>query len=272
MYDAGVAALVDTTRDELRERIAHALTRFDQISRSADPHSRVPRSDWTVHQTVAHVLTIAQRYLRYAQGGYRLAARPGEVSVLNQTELETVMAPASELADHVQALAPELDALFDATADEGRSLQFHCGALVDGVTWQTNWLGELLLHGHDVARAVKAPWGLPERDMLLVARGLMQIGPAYVRSTLPPDTDVTVALKIPRARPYLMRIRGAAGEMRPPRDDDHPDAVLRMPASTLTLLLYQRMGAATAARRGLRLVGGRRPWVALKLQSLFEAA
>ncbi|MGA9489395.1 MAG: maleylpyruvate isomerase N-terminal domain-containing protein [Mycobacterium sp.] len=272
MNDTGVAALVDTTRDELRERTAQALQRFDRVARTADPHARPLRSNWTVQQVVSHVLTLARRYLRYAEGGYRLAAHPREVSVLNQTELEVAMAPIPELVEQLQAVVPQLDELFDEVAEEGRVLAFHCGALVDGITWQTNWLGELLLHGQDIARAVKAPWVLAERDMLLIARGLMQIGPAYVRTTLAPGTDICAAVVIPDARPYLIHIHDGVGEIRGCHREDRPDAVLRLPASTLTHLLYQRIGPFTAARKGLRVVGGRRPWLALKLQSCFEPA
>jgi hypothetical protein len=218
------------------------------------------------------VLTIARRYLQYVEGGYRLATHPHEVSVLNQTELDAAMAPIPELVDQLQALAPQLDDLFDKIAEEGRVLAFHCGAHVDGITWQTNWLGELLLHGHDVARAVKAPWALPERDMLLIARGLLQIGPAYVRTTIAPDTDLCVAVRIPQARPYLIHIHDGVGEIRGRRPSDRPDVVLRLPASILAQLLYQRIGPFTAALNGLRIVGGRRPWLALKLQSCFEPA
>jgi hypothetical protein len=42
-----------------------------------------------------------------------------------------------------------------------------------------------------------------------------------------------------------------------PISSDRPDAVLRAPASTLTQLLYQRIGPFTAARRGMLVVGGR---------------
>jgi hypothetical protein len=58
--------------------------------------------------------------------------------------------------------------------------------------------------------------------------------------------------------------------MRVRRPDDRPDAVLRLPASTLTQLFYQRIGVFSAVLKGLRIAGGRRPWVALKLKSYFE--
>lgn len=270
MNDTDAAALVDTTRDELRERIAQALQRFDRLARSADPLARPPRSNWTVHQVVCHVLTIARRYLQYVEGGYPLADHPHEINVLNQTELDAAMAPIPELVDRLQAVAPQLDELFDKVADEGRVLAFHCGAAVDGITWQTNWLGELLLHGQDIARAVKAPWMLAERDMLLLARGMMQIGPAFLRTTVASDMDLRAVVLTPGARPYFVHIHDGVAEIRDRRAGDRADTVLRLPASTLALLLYQRIGPVTAMLKGLRVVGGRRPWLALKLQSCFE--
>lgn len=263
--------LVDTTRDELRQRIAHARDGFDGLVRSADPRARSRGSDWTVQQIVAHVLTVAHRYRDYARhGAYRRAATAAELVAINQAELEAVMAPVPELADQLTALAPEMDSLFDGFAGEPATLPFHAGGVIDGITAQTNWLGELLLHGHDVARAAKAPWRLPERDMLLVARGAMQIAPAYLRAGLSPGTDICVAIQTPGARPYLLHVHHGILEARPRRPEDRPDAVLRSPASTLTQLFFQRVGPVAAVGRGVRIVGGRRPWLALKLMSCFE--
>ncbi|HEY5151848.1 MAG TPA: maleylpyruvate isomerase N-terminal domain-containing protein [Mycobacterium sp.] len=166
--------LVETTRDELRERIAEAHGRFERLARGADPSARQRGSRWTVHQLAAHVLTVAHRYQSFARSGdYRRAAYPREVDVINQAELEAVMAPVPDLVAQLRDVTPEVDALFDEIVDVGPVIPFHSGAMVDGVTAQTNWLAELLLHGEDIARAIRVPWVLPERDMLLVARGMM---------------------------------------------------------------------------------------------------
>lgn len=271
MNDTEYVAIVETSRDELRERIAVARQRFDRLVRSADPLARPPGHDWTVQQIVAHVLTVAHRYQLFAQGrDYRHAANARDIAALNQTELDAAMAPVPELADQLQSLAPEMDSFFDANSDDRPTIPFHAFGAMSGNTAQTNWLGELLLHGQDVARAVKAPWPLPERDMLLVLRSGTEMVPLYRRPEVPADTDVCVALRIPEARPYVLHIHDGTAEMRERRPGDRPDAVLRVPASTLTQLLYQRIGPLAAVRRGLRIVGGRRPWVALKVVSYFE--
>jgi hypothetical protein len=273
MDDTGYLGLTDTTREELRARIALAHDRFDFLVRTADPLAQPPGSRWTVQQVAAHVLTIANRYHEVAQGGmYRPADTPTGVAALNQAELEAALGPVPVLADQLRALTADIDGYFDTLTGDCPTIPFHGGGFIGGTTAQTNWLGELLLHGQDIARAVKSPWELNERDMLLIARGLMQIAPIFLRSETPASTDVCVALQVSEARPYLMRIMEGAVETRERRQSDRPDAVLRTPASTLTQLLYQRIGPFAATRRGLRVVGGRRPWLALKLQSYFIPA
>jgi hypothetical protein len=80
MNDVEVTTLVDTTRGELRDRIARALARFDRLARSADPLAPLPGSTWTVQEAVAHVLTVAHRYLHERQGDSRLVAHPRAVT------------------------------------------------------------------------------------------------------------------------------------------------------------------------------------------------
>jgi hypothetical protein len=228
--------------------------------------------DWTVQQVIAHMLSVAHRYQAVAEGrDFRRATHARELDEINRTELDALMAPIPELADQLNDLAPVMDAFFD-TGSNDRVYEAHCGAFLDGIAAQTNWLGELILHGRDVARAIGAPWEIEEGDMLLIARGLMQYGegPGYLRAGLPAGTDACFALKLPGARPYVIHLHDGAAEMRERRPDDRPDAVLRMPASTLCDMIYQRIGPVTAVRRGLMIVGGRRPWKALKLQSYLE--
>jgi uncharacterized protein (TIGR03083 family) len=272
MTDTGIVALVDTDRNELRDRIGDMRKRFSLLVRSADPHARRPGLDWTVQQVVAHVLCIAHRYQAIAEGrDFHRASYPRELDQINQDELEAVMAPIPDLMDQLEALAPVMDAFFDDLPDNS-SLEFHCGIMVSGIFMQINWLFELVLHGEDIARAVGVPWEIRERDMLLLLREVIEVAPAYVRAGISRATDICVALQVPDARPYVAHVHDGIAELREGRPADRPDAVLKSPASTMVRLLLQRIGPFTAARQGLRIVGGRRPWKAMKLQSCFERA
>ena len=272
MNDTEYVALVDTDRDELRRHIEEMRQRFYRLARSADPHARRPGLDWTVQQVVAHVLCIAHRYQVLAEGrDFHRASHPRELDQINQDELEAVMAPIPDLVDQLEALAPMMDEFFDGLPAD-YSCEFHCGVMVSGIMAQTNWIGELVLHGDDIARSARATWEIRERDMLLLLRGMMEAVSAYVRDDVSRTTDICVALQIPEARPYVIHVHDGVAEWRARRPGDRPDAVLRSPATTMVQVLLQRVGPVTAARRGLRIVGGRRPWRALKLQSCFERA
>lgn len=270
MADGEYIGLVDTDRTELRDRIDVARHRFDRLIRSADPAARPPGMDWTVAQVAAHMVTLAHRYRDLARSGSFHAATGDGIPALNQAELEAISGTPTELADRLRELEPVMDEFFDRVADDGQILPFHGGITIDGVTAQTNWLGELLMHGEDVARAQRRPWELRERDMLLVARGVMQIAPGFIRPGRCPVHGIRTVFVAPGARPYLMYLRDDTVEARECRPDDRPDAVVRLPGSTLTRLLYQRIGPMGAVRRGLRITGGRRPWRVLGMQSCIE--
>jgi uncharacterized protein (TIGR03083 family) len=270
MDDTGCVALVDTGRDELRARIGDVRERFSRLARSADPHARRTGLDWTVHQVVAHVLTIANRYRMIAEGqDFHRASCPRDLDRINQDEVDAVMAPIPELMDQLEALAPVMDAMFDSLPDD-YSVEFHCGVIVSGIMAQTNWLMELILHGGDIARAVGTPWEVRERDMLLILRGLAEAGPGWLRAEISPAIDVCVAFQIPDARPYVVHVHDGVAEFRERRPGDRPDAVLRSNASTVVQMFLQRIGVVAAARKGAILVGGRRPWKALRFLSYFE--
>ncbi len=144
--------------------------------------------------------------------------------------------------------------------------------MVSGIVWQVNWLFDLVLHGEDIARAVGAPWEIRERDMLLLLREVVEVAPAYVKAGISPTTDICVALQIPDSRPYMMHVHDGTLQIRPRGTGDRPDAVLKAPASTMVRLFLHRIGPFTGARQGLRIVGGRRPWKAMQLQSCIERA
>jgi hypothetical protein len=272
MNGTDYGAIVDTDRDELRDRIDDMRRRFYRLALSADPEARWPGSAWNVQQILAHVVSVARRYRSFAEtGNFRRARTPRELDQVNQEEMEAVLAPISQLVDELKALDPLMDAFFDRITEDFVA-EFHFGISVSAIVMQVNWLLELVFHGEDIARAVGLPWEIRERDMLLMLREGVEVSPAYVRSDIDPAVGMCVALQVPDARPYVIHVHDGTAEMRHRQPTDRPDAVLKAPASTMMRMLMGRIGPVTATRRGLRVVGGRRPWKVMKLQSCYETA
>jgi uncharacterized protein (TIGR03083 family) len=269
--DTNSVAIVDTDRDELRERIEDMRQRFYRLALAADPEARSPGSEWTVRQIVAHVLSVANRYRTYAEtGDFRRAKDRLDLDRINREELAALTAPIPDLIDQLKAVAPLMDSFADNLTDDFTA-EFHFGVMVSAAVVQINWLFELIFHGEDIARALLQPWEIRERDMLLIMREMVEVAPVYVRPEAARANDICAALQVPDARPYVIHVHDGVAEMRARRPADRVDVVFKAPASTMVRMLMGRIGPLTATRCGLRIVGGRRPWKAMKLQSCFDA-
>lgn len=263
--------MTDTDVAEIDAAIGRARTDFLALARTVDPLARVDEH-WTVRDVVAHVYTVALRYTSVAAtGSYRRAEGPRDLDRINDAEIADLAEVGyADLLTGLTGCAADISAFLRAAAGQGRIFPFHGGEQIDAIAGASNWLAELRVHGGDIARAVGAPWDLPERDALLILSGIQQIIPGYVHQTNSAGKDVMVEMRMPGARPWITHVVGGTATSRPRRPGDRPHAVLEAPASTLLLSLYGRYGNVTAARRGLRIVGGRRPWKALTFPSLFE--
>ena len=182
---------------------------------------------------------------------FRRASHPRERDQINQEEIEALMAPIPELVDQLEALEPVMDAWFDGLPDDF-SCEFHCGVMISGPAAQINWLAELILHGDDIARSVGVPWEISERDMLLVApRGGRGGAGLRARRHRPRHRYLRGATDPRCAAVCHPRARRGRWKSRVRRADDRPDAVVKVPASTMAAMILNRIGPFTAARRGL---------------------
>ena len=125
------------------------------------------------------------------------------------------------------------------------------------------------MHGSDIAQRSRPP-GFPERDGFSSSR--------RDADRLPP-TSAPISLGYPCLVAFTTPTPGLTwsgpgntGEFRPRVPMTDQARCCGHPPPTLAQLFYQRIGPLGAARRGLRIVGGRRPWVALKLMHYFAPA
>jgi len=268
------ARFCETTGHELLERLDVAAARFLDVARSVDPGSPVPDLTWDARTLVAHVLTVVYRYTRRDPDTREgLAGTIEEVTPLNQSEAAAVVR--SHTHDEVLALLGDelehLRGLYDpATLDLYRRYPFHVGATIDAAGAGGNLIGELLVHGLDLARAARRPWSIDDRDAELMLNGWFQIIPSFVNRDYAARRPLDLRLMIGGARPWAIVVRDGVATSGPAGDGGRPDSVVRVPASTMVLAATKRLSTAAAVRRGMRVVGGRRPWRVLRMNHLFH--
>lgn len=257
---------IATDAAELWARIEADAQRFFDLVRSVPPDLPLKDSSWTTREVVGHLLTVIRRYTQ----GPTLGETPRDVDRINDEELAALgSVPCAELLDQLER---ELKLARELYPPEGLDLHmkvsFHGGVQIDFTAALSNVIGELLVHGLDLAAAAGRPWSLDDRDALLILNGVLQILPAYaVRAT---HHSLRVRLSVPGGRPWLLDFdRGELTSA--PADEGAPsDVVIRVPAPTLALTLYSRLSTAAAVRGGMRVVGGRRPWRIARLPRLVE--
>jgi hypothetical protein len=130
---------------------------------------------------------------------------------------------------------------------------------------------EWLLHGYDIARAIKTPWPIKRADALLFLEGaalpiMSHADPrAFVNQREAKGLSVAYKLKLRGGNETSLRIDDGAltvGRSGP------VDCTISCDPAATTLVMFGRRPLAHAALRGQLLTWGRRPWLALKLPQL----
>lgn len=254
--------LITTTGTELWQRIDAASARFVTVATAVDPNARV--GTWTVHEVVAHVLSVLHRYtkrdfLRWDG----LADDAAGVTWMNDREMRALVdRPLTDLIEALDDQVHEIKRLVPESTDLTTRVPFHGGLTVDAAAWLSNLIGELLVHGRDIARTDRQAFPIDQRDAVLVVNGLVQLPNGFMK---PDARPVTVGFRIRGAVPWLFDMDAGCAVSRPMVPGERTDVVLRGPAATLMLAFYGRYSIVGAARRGLLVAGGRRPWRAARV-------
>lgn len=157
-----------------RSAVRRATGRVAELVRSlTDPHQALPGLDWSARDVPAHLVTGFDLYVDIAAG------TPSPVPALDRTTIAAENA--KRIADIPETDPAKLAGLLEDAADrflasvEGRvgtqEVVFHAGIRLDLASLLGVLLGELLLHGYDLARLLHRPWPLDQADAALVLAG-----------------------------------------------------------------------------------------------------
>ncbi|MER0449890.1 hypothetical protein ABR738_36010 [Streptomyces sp. Edi4] len=262
--------------DAARAALAEVTERFGALAAHADPHA-MATADWSVADTAAHVTAVA--WLNACSVGHDDSSFPVP-SVREQvaaTTVDTLGAGLNtafldayaerELGEVVARLRSSIEKFLGLTAyqDPTTLMNWLGGSRIPLAGLVAHLTNELLLHGRDIARAVDAPWHVPDAyaaqffELFLVEIARNGTGHILDRSAPEREGRIAVEFRSAHTSPVTMVLdTGRLWVEEPSRDND---VRVHFEPAALNLVLFHRVPHARAALTGSLRVWGRRPWL-----------
>jgi uncharacterized protein (TIGR03083 family) len=273
--------VVPLDREVARAAIGAAAERFTALLRDAhDIGRQAAGTDWTVAETAAHVSVVLAGFSaaiagesqalsleQYVDADFptRLAnTNDATIAMVDHTEAarltEMITAGAQRFLELASAVDPHLDC---ATPwyGPGRTRTVDCLTALA--------LGELTVHGHDIAAGTGRPWPISaEHAKLIVGTVCPEMSPLVVRPEAGRGAPVTYEVRLRGNGPrYVIRIADGTAEVR--AAGEPVDCVISADPVAYLLVVYGRIPLGRALLRGGMVAWGRRPWLALCFKDLF---
>jgi hypothetical protein len=233
----------------------------------SDP-SRHAVGTWSIGETAAHVS---------GSGAYFLASLRGEVELERLDEVDTGNALALTqfperdtrvLADRLVKGGEALVAYARKVHGDPPATPF-AGVEVPLSTVLGIELGELLVHGHDIARAAGLPWEIDKADAIATLQASLPMLPFLLDTERAAGVRLAVDLRVRGMRPVLVRVEDGSLSVEDP-DGQYVDLHIAVDPAAYLLLTWNRIPPWQPILRGQLLVWGRRPWRVNELAALLQ--
>lgn len=261
-YTAGI------TVDSLSGALTEAGNTFASMLRHVKDPGRSAIGTWTVGETAAHVARSAEYFLEAAMAETTPVALD-DVAAHNAEFLadnpERRPGPLADLFEH-----NELALLaYAGSLDGDPAVEVFDEVVVPMSTLLAVELGEVLVHGYDIANASSLDWPIASDHAALAVGGLIPILPHMVDLTKAAGFNARIALRVRYGIEAtlafddgILQVEAANGQ--------RVDCRLTVDPAAYLLLSFNRIGPTMPTLQGKIVAWGRRPWLAVKMASLFK--
>jgi uncharacterized protein (TIGR03083 family) len=261
-HEAGISV------DSMSRTLTEAGNDFASMLRQVRDSNRQAIGTWTVGETAAHVARSAEYFLEAAKEETTLVALDdvaddnAEFLADNPERDPHVLADRSE--DNELALTTYVESL-----DGDPAVEVFDGVVVPMSTLLAVELAEVLVHGYDIAGASGLDWQIASDHAALTVGGLLPILPDMIDPAKATGFDARIAFRIRGGiqatlvfNNGVLQIEAASGEP--------VDCRLTVDPATYLLLSFNRINPTIPTLQGKIVAWGRRPWLAVKMASLFK--
>ena len=279
--DDMLATAVTLDREAVRAAISAVAERFTALLRETDDIGRrAAGTDWTVAETAAHVSIVLTAFSAAIAAEPQALPPEQYLDADFPTRLAAANAATIAMVDHTDA--GYLANLITVAAQRFLKL---AAAADPEIACDTPWygpgrirtldcltalaLGELTVHGHDIATGTGRPWPIPaEHAKLIMGTVCPEMSPLVVRPEAARGAPVTYEVRLRGDGPrYVIRVADGTAEVR--AAGAPVDCVISADPVTYLLVVYGRMSLGRALMRGGIFAKGRRPWLGLRFKNLF---
>ena len=256
--------------DRLCDSLQRASGRLAALlRRDPDPAARAI-GRWNVGETAAHASSSPTHFLAVARG--ELA----DLDTIDHVDRSNAEHLASDPERRPRVLAARLERADDElvsyarTVDGDPVVHLFGGVDVPLSTLLAVELGELLVHGDDIARASRLSWQIPKEEAAVALDGLITLLPAVVDEHRARNLRMRCELRIRGGSRSVVAIDRGVLLVEPPSARS-VDCRISVDPVTFLLLVFHRIGPLRAMARGGIVAWGRRPWRAARLQTALKA-